>query len=171
MIAHEFQEYQSYFLPYEESLKSVMTILRQEYSNKIEIELVEAGWNLKSKGFVGYIPVTPDFALKINPKVLIANLLGMLEYTTKPNQLIRFFDASVKFQTLEEFYNTLAKILAQKIINRTKQGLYCTYLPHTQPLSYLKGRMDLKKLFKLLGMLKSIATTANRQEILQIIKF
>jgi 5-methylcytosine-specific restriction enzyme subunit McrC len=64
--------------------ESVGQKIYHNYAKEIEIEFpthkTEDKWELKSKGRVGNIPITPEFCIIIDPKVPIANLFGMLEY-------------------------------------------------------------------------------------------
>ena len=116
------------------------------YRKEIEIEFpnfkTKDKWHLKSKGRVGNIPITPEFHIAIRPKVPINNLFGMLEYAYKLK--IKFPQGSIQCQFLEESYERLANILAQKILERCRKGLYRDYLSKTERLAYIRGRVDLR---------------------------
>lgn len=90
---------------------------------------------------MGYIALTPELAIKIKPKAAIANLFGMLEYAYNLNSF-RFLEGLIDCNSLEDFYDRLANLLAQRIRDRTRKGLYRTYLPHTRQIRYLRGRLD-----------------------------
>jgi 5-methylcytosine-specific restriction enzyme subunit McrC len=47
--------------------------------------------------------------------------------------------------SLEEFYERLANILALRILDRLRRGLYRTYVPHARTLPYLRGRVGLMR--------------------------
>ena len=116
------------------------------YAKEIDIEFpnfkTKYQWHLKSKGRVGNIPITPEFHIAIRPKVPINNLFGMLDYAY--NLKIKFPQGSIQCQSLEESYETLANILAQKILERCRKGLYRDYLSKTEKLAYIRGRVDLR---------------------------
>ncbi|HEY9294950.1 MAG TPA: restriction endonuclease, partial [Phormidium sp.] len=99
-------------------------------------------WKLTAKGWVGHIPVTPDFHLSLLPKVPLGNLCGMLDYAYKLKSF-RFLPGLVNCESLEEFYSNLAHILAQRILNRCRKGFYRAYLPKTGNLAYVRGRLDM----------------------------
>ncbi|MEG4043779.1 5-methylcytosine restriction system specificity protein McrC [Microcoleus sp. Pol17_C1] len=116
------------------------------YAKEIEIEFpnfkTKYQWHLKSKGRVGNIPITPEFHIIIHPKVPIANLFGMLEYAYKLK--IKFPQGAIQCQFLEQSYERLANILAQKNLERCRKGLYRDYLSKTERLAYIRGRVDLR---------------------------
>ncbi|MEG4334335.1 restriction endonuclease [Microcoleus sp. AT9_A2] len=126
--------------------ESVAQKIHQNYAKEIEIEFpthkTEDKWELKSKGRVGNIPITPGFHIIIHPKVPIANLFGMLEYAD--NLKIKFPQGSIQCQSLQESYERLANILAQKILERCRKGLYRDYLSKTERLASIRGRVDLR---------------------------
>ncbi|MEG4213330.1 5-methylcytosine restriction system specificity protein McrC [Microcoleus sp. S13_B4] len=126
--------------------ESVGDKIYMNYAKEIEIEFpnrkTKYQWQLKSKGRVGNIPITPEFHIAIRPKVPINNLFGMLDYAY--NLKIKFPQGSIQCQFLEQIYETLANILAQKILERCRKGLYRDYLSKTERLAYIRGRIDLR---------------------------
>ncbi|MEG4999967.1 McrC family protein [Microcoleus sp. B4-D4] len=126
--------------------ESVGDKIYQNYGKEIDIEFpnrkTKDKWELKSKGRVGNIPITPEFHIAIRPKVPINNLFGMLEYAY--NLKIKFPQGSIQCQSLQESYERLANILAQKILERCRKGLYRDYLSKTERLAYIRGRVDLR---------------------------
>jgi 5-methylcytosine-specific restriction enzyme subunit McrC len=96
---------------------------------------------------LGYIPVNSDFALKINPKVPIKNLFGMLEYAYNLKSF-QFLDGLINCDSVEDFYNKFAYILAEKIIERCRKGLYRSYVPKTEKLTYVRGRVNVQEMIK-----------------------
>jgi len=126
--------------------ESVGEKIYQYYAKEIEIEFpnrkTNNKWELTSKGIVGNIPITPEFHIFIRPKVPIANLFGMLDYAYKLK--IKFPIGQIQCQYLEEAYERLANILAQKILERCRKGLYRDYLSKTEKLAYIRGRVDLR---------------------------
>ncbi|MEM7594886.1 MAG: restriction endonuclease [Cyanobacteria bacterium P01_A01_bin.83] len=146
----ELTEYQTKDIPRNEINYQIIDRLKEKYSTQIKVNLNYSPqgdyWQLFSQGWVGYIPVTPDFGIRIKPKVPIKNLLGMLEYAY--NLKSSFLDDLVDCDSLEEFYNYLAAILVKKILKLIRQGLSKTYIPQTKSLSYIRGRLDVTSTIK-----------------------
>ncbi|MEG4198805.1 5-methylcytosine restriction system specificity protein McrC [Microcoleus sp. Pol12A5] len=126
--------------------ESVGQKIYHNYAKEIEIEFpnfkTKYQWHLKSKGRVGNITITPEFHITIRPKVPINNLFGMLDYAY--NLKIKFPQGSIQCQSLQESYDRLANILAHKILERCRKGLYRDYLSKTERLAYIRGRVDLR---------------------------
>ncbi len=120
--------------------------LYQNYKGRIEIEWPSPKtgnqWTLESKGWVGHIPVNESVTLVIKPKVELGNLFRMLEYAYNLKSF-HFLKGQVQCQSLEEFYERLAHVLAKLIADRSRKGLYRSYIPHAEQLSYIRGRLDL----------------------------
>jgi len=140
-------EYQLKIFEKDEIPEPVGDKIYDNYAKKIEIDFpnrkTKDKWQLKSQGIVGHIPITPEFHIIIQPKVPIANLFGMLEYAYKFN--INFQKELIKCEYLEQLYERLANILAEKIIERCCKGLYRDYLPKTEKLPYIRGRLDIRQ--------------------------
>ncbi|MDZ8069367.1 MAG: restriction endonuclease [Nostoc sp. DedQUE08] len=147
----ELTEYEANFFQRDEIDELAGMELYQKYENQVDVEFpnLRTGyqWQLKAKGWVGYIPATPELHLKINPKVPIQNLFGMLEYAYNLKGF-HFLEGLMDCESLENFYNNLAHILADKVLERCRKGLYRTYLPKTQQLSYVRGRLDVQQIIQ-----------------------
>lgn len=144
-IIIELTEYTTKLFKSNEISESVAIELYQKYKKQLDIEFpnykTDYQWQIKAKGWVGYIPLTHDFALKINPKLPVKNLFLMLEYAYKLKSF-HFLEGLMNCNSLKGFYNNLAYMLAQLILKRVRQGLYSSYLSKTQQLSYVRGRLD-----------------------------
>ena len=142
----ELTEYELRILDRDLIPESVGKKIHHNYDKEIEIEFpnpkTQDKWHLKSKGRVGNIPITPEFHIAIRPKVPINDLFGMIDYAY--NLKIKFPQGSIQCQSLQESYERLANILAQKIIERCRKGLYRDYLSKTEKLAYIRGRVDLR---------------------------
>jgi len=142
----ELTEYQLATFEQDSIPESVGQKIYQNYAKEIDIEFpnpkTKYKWQLKSKGRVGNIPITPEFHIAIRPKVPINNLFGMLDYAY--NLKIKFPQGLIQCQSLQESYERLANILAQKILERCRKGLYRDYLSKTERLAYIRGRVDLR---------------------------
>ena len=142
----ELTEYKSESFERDFIPESVGQKIYQNYAKEIDIEFpnpkTKYKWELKSKGRVGNIPITPEFNIFIRPKVPITNLFGMLDYAYKLN--INFPKGQIECESLEQVYERLANILAHKILERCRKGLYRDYLSKTEKLAYIRGRVDLR---------------------------
>jgi 5-methylcytosine-specific restriction enzyme subunit McrC len=90
---------------------------------------------------VGYLPISADWGIRLQPKVELQNLFGMLEvaYQLKSFQ---FLEGWNQCDVLDDFYERLASILARRVLDRARTGFYRTYVPRTSQLSYVRGRID-----------------------------
>ncbi|MGD1910893.1 MAG: McrC family protein [Rivularia sp. (in: cyanobacteria)] len=142
----ELTEYRKKVLQTNEIDESVGIELYQKYKKQLDIEFpnykTDYQWQIKAKGWVGYIPLRNELALKINPKVPIKNLFFMLEYAYNLKSF-NFLIGLMNCDSLQGFYNNLADILAQLIFKRLRKGLYSSYLSKTQQLPYVRGRLDI----------------------------
>ena len=147
----ELTEYQTKSIPRHNIDRQIINCLRTKYKSQVTLELEDTAkgdyWQFHAQGWVGYIPVTPDFGIRIKPKVPIKNLLGMLEYAYNLKSCY-FLDDLVNCDSLEDFYNYLAAILVKKILKLIHQGLFKTYLPQTKSLSYVRGKLDVTSTIK-----------------------
>jgi len=144
----ELTEYQSFSVPRNEIPESVVDELRQQYRSQIEVDLkyTKTGdrWQLTSKGWIGHIPLTPNFHFVLQPKVPLFNLFGMLEYAYNLKSFF-FLQGLIDCQTLEELYSKLALVLAKQILARCRKGIYCAYMAKTEQLAYLRGRLNVRQ--------------------------
>jgi 5-methylcytosine-specific restriction enzyme subunit McrC len=141
----ELTEYVSKLLPRSLLPDTIGEMLWRDYNTQVSVDFPSPKtgdcWRLTAKGWVGHIPLTSDFHIALRPKVKLGNLLGMLEYAYDLKNF-RFLSGLVDCQTLLEFYERLADILARRILNRGRQGFYCAYIPKTEHLPYVRGRID-----------------------------
>ena len=126
-------------------------MLKKKFGDKIEVEMMSFGpdsdWQLTAQDWVGYIPLTPEVSIRMLPKkgVKITNLFGMLEYAYSLKSFHLFEKGLYDCNTLEDFYDRLANILAHRILDRARRGFYHSYQPRSDQLSYLRGRIDLQR--------------------------
>jgi len=141
-------EYTSAFFPRHFIPEDVGEALWHNYHPQITVEFPSpktAGrWKLTSQGWVGHIPLTPEFHIALHPKVPLLNLLGMLEYAYHLKSFC-WLSGLINCHSLEEFYNHLALVLAKQILERCRQGIYRTYMPKKNQLAYIRGRLNLEK--------------------------
>ena len=126
-------------------------ILKKKFGDKIEVEMIslrpDSDWKLTAQDWVGYIPLTPDTSIRLLPKngVKITNLFGMLEYAYGLKSFQLFEKGLFDCDTMEDFYDRLADILAHLVLDRARRGFYRSYQPRSDQLPYLQGRIDLQR--------------------------
>jgi 5-methylcytosine-specific restriction enzyme subunit McrC len=147
----ELTEYQSIFIPRSEIPPILKQEIEQNYHSQVKITLQDTvegdQWKITAQGWVGYIPLTSEITLKLNPKVPIENLLGMLEYAYNLKSF-RFLDGMTQCDSLRSYCDRLAILLTESILDRTRQGLYGTYLENQQNYGYIRGKIDFKSHLK-----------------------
>lgn len=141
----ELVEYEPY--PIAEGRLSVdcAKALHAAFGKQIDIEppsfLNNYNWRLTSKGWVGYIPLTASHHFSLIPKVQILNLFRMLEYAYRLE--FKILDGLADCESIPELYDKLALILAKRVLDRIRRGLYRSYIPDQDDLPFVRGRIDL----------------------------
>lgn len=140
----ELVEFTPLVLPADVLPQAVGEQIWRQYSDKILVEFPSVKtnhcWRLVAQGWVGHIPLTADFALHIRPKVNLQNLFRMWEYAYNLRDL-HFLSGLTGVGTLEEFYEQLAAVLAQQVLDRARKGIHRHYVPQTAVLPYVRGKM------------------------------
>lgn len=141
----ELIEYSSKLLPAEEISINVGTLLFKKYSDQIAIEFpspaTDNSWRITSQGWVGYIPLPEGIVLVMKPKVDIHNIFSMMEYAYRLKSF-SFLKGIVQCDCLEGYFDRLACILARLILDRSRVGLYRSYVSCTETQSFVVGRID-----------------------------
>lgn len=139
-------EYQSQELEKSRIPEAIAAIIDQQYKAQISIHWnwQRKVWTLFSKGYIGTIPVTSDFFIRLQPKTEIKYIWQMLDWVEDLGSL-RIFDALSNCDAIEDIGDRLARLLAEKILTRTKQGLYRAYIPEQARLIAPRGRIQWHK--------------------------
>lgn len=142
------QEYQQARFEKEQLSQEEALFLHDSYGMQIEVifpsPLTDNKWLITPKGYVGIIPVSENKVLEIQTKVDIRNLFGMLEYAYNLKDL-KFYDGMASCQSFEDAYEKLAIILAKRVLDRVKKGLYRDYLSEHETLPFVRGRLILNR--------------------------
>ena len=146
----ELVEYESRNFPESEISEELGIKIWQSYGSQISIDepSFKNGhqWCLTASGWAGHIPLTPDFQIALLPKVEIRNLFGMLEYAYRLNdKSFKFLDGLTDCDSLEEFYETLANLFAQRVLDRGRKGFFRSYQSRKDRIPYVRGRFDVRK--------------------------
>ena len=141
IILHEFAPYR---LPASEISREAGQKLWQEFGKKIDINEPsfknDHQWELTSLGWVGFIPFSEDLSFHLKPKIPLVNLFGMWEYAYRLKGF-QFIAGLAECQSIQEFYEQLALVLARRIQDRSKKGYYRAYVPKSESLPFLRGRL------------------------------
>jgi 5-methylcytosine-specific restriction enzyme subunit McrC len=120
-------------------------VLALKHSRKFEVEpasiLNNYTFGLRSRGWVGSIPVGDDLLIRVKPKVPIANLFAMLEVAYNLRSF-RLFDGEIQVESLDEIYERIVSILARRVLDRARKGLYRGYVSESDELPYVRGSID-----------------------------
>ena len=146
----ELFEYKQKELSSQELPLETAQLIRDNYRGKISIETTSfqpnANWRVNSEGWVGYIPLTEELGLRLSPKegITISNIFRMLEYAYDLTSF-QLQDGLIDLITVEDLYERLAHILADRVLERGRKGYYRAYQSQSARLSCIRGRIDLRK--------------------------
>ena len=130
---------------------AVGEMLWREYDakgNRLRVEFpspsTDYQWRLTAQGWVGRIPLAPGLSLTLQPKIALKNLFRMWEYAYDLRSF-HLLEGIADAQSMPEFYERLAYVLAQRVLKRSRQGFHRTYLPRVSELPYLRGRLSMQR--------------------------
>jgi len=102
--------------------------------------LNDRNYVLRSNGCVGVIPIGNDLTLRISPKVPVLNVFRMLEYAYDLRSFL-ILEGTNRSASLKDLFETLALILARKVLDRVRKGLHRDYVEDTDSLVVPRGRI------------------------------
>ena len=144
----ELLEYETQRFPETGISKELGLMIWRSYGNQISIDEPSfknaEHWCLTAKGWVGHIPLAPELEIYLLPKVDIRNVFGMLEYAYRLKSF-KFLDGLTDYDSLEEFYETLAKFFALQVLDRGRNGFFRAYQSRKDRIPYIRGRFDVKR--------------------------
>jgi 5-methylcytosine-specific restriction enzyme subunit McrC len=142
-------EYQALSIDKSEFSEALGEKLWQNYSKEIQIEFpspkTNNQWKITPQGSIGHIQLSTDFVLYIQPKVPLQNIFGMLDYAYRLKSF-QFLEGLTHCDSVEQIFDRLAGVLARRITERSRKGLYQTYISQTNQHNFIRGRLDLKYL-------------------------
>ena len=101
-------------------------------------------WRLTPQGWVGFVPVREDLMLHLRPRVCLGNIFRMLEYAYRLRQF-ELLPGIVGSESLQDFYERLAAVLAKRVLERSRRGLYRAYIGKEEAGGAVRGRIDVKR--------------------------
>ncbi|MEO5931017.1 MAG: restriction endonuclease [Candidatus Kapaibacterium sp.] len=141
-------EYKPVQIPPSELTMADAEIIFREHGDKIEIEepTMRTGglWSLQSKGWVGSIPLRSRLRLHLEPKMPVASIFRMLEYAYALKSF-NILEGISESDQIDEIYQRLAMVLARRVLDRGRRGLYRAYVPEEDQLPYVRGSVDIAR--------------------------
>ena len=118
----------------------------QQYGKYVSVEFpspkTNDRWQLTSLGWIGYLPLSSQLGLSLQPKVPLRNLFQMIDMAYALDMLHLGQDL-FQCDSLAGFYEQLAILLARRIQRQYRAGLYYDYETHRQNLPYVRGQLNL----------------------------
>lgn len=119
-------------------------LLQERYPGVISVTppsfATQRRWRLSLQGWAGYIPLMPNFHLRLISKLPWANLFAMLEYAYDLRSF-RFLDGLYGCESIGELVQRLAMVFSQSVLALHRHGLYRSYEPKQESLPYVRGRI------------------------------
>jgi 5-methylcytosine-specific restriction enzyme subunit McrC len=120
-------------------------VLALHTSGKFDVEAASVlngnRYGVRSRGWIGQIPVGDDLLVRVVPKVPVSNLFRMLEVAYNLSSF-HLFDGDVEIESLDDIYERVVSILAQRVIDRARKGLHRGYIGESDELPYVRGSID-----------------------------
>jgi 5-methylcytosine-specific restriction enzyme subunit McrC len=138
------REFEKRSLPSGEITGEMGKLLYEKYGKYLDIEFPSPPtgyqWKILPRGWMGYIPVSDELRIILEPKVELSNLFLMLEHAYKLE--IKFMEGIFDSDSLDEFYDRLALRLSKLVLDRTRKGLHRNYDTFEEVLPYVRGRIN-----------------------------
>jgi 5-methylcytosine-specific restriction enzyme subunit McrC len=120
-------------------------VLALKGSGKFEVEPAtvfnEYQHGIRSHGWVGQIPVSDELLVRVEPKVSVSNLFRMLEVAYNLDSF-HLFEGNIEIESIDDIYDRIVSILARRVIDRARKGLYRGYIAESDDLPYVRGTID-----------------------------
>lgn len=140
----ELTEYQTCVLAAESFTEDAARKLHGSYGNQVSVEpptfLNGNAWQFRPHGWVGYVPLCEAFHFSLAPKVPVQNLFRMLEYAYRLD--FKVLEGLADSASIADLYERLALVLAKRVLDRIRRGLYRSYVPNDEFLPFARGRID-----------------------------
>lgn len=141
------QEYTSLSLPRAELAPEEGEELWKVYGRKVSVDFPSprtgGDWCLTPQGWVGQLVLRSGRVVVIEPKLAHENLFRMLEVAYRLKSF-HVLEGEVTVDSLEDFFQRLANLLAERILVRARRGLYREYIPLAERLPFVRGRIDVQ---------------------------
>ncbi len=136
-------EYQPRFFPKNEIREEIGEKIWQNYRAQVDIDFpspkTQNNWRIMARGWVGYIPLSSNIALHLQPKVPLKNIFQMIDYVYDIK--LHLLNGEMTCQSLKGFYQVIARALAKRVLELSHRGFYRLYQEKQKRLPYLRGRL------------------------------
>ena len=144
----ELVEYEPALIPHHMLSREHAEILWRDHRAHIRVEQpafdAPDQWRLTPLGWVGYLPLSADLGISIQPKAPVRNVFAMLAYAYRLRGL-RILDRLFECRSLRDAYETLALILAERVLEREHKGYARDYQSRDERMTFVSGRVDLDR--------------------------
>lgn len=107
-----------------------------------QLDLQKTRLRLRTRGHVGFIPLTDTITVHVRPRVPVNNLIHMLEVSELPATRLRF---DRLYSTSSDWSSSLLDIYAEALADSldviAREGLYREYERHEDRTSFPRGRV------------------------------
>ena len=111
---------------------------------KFPSPITDGRFCIRSKGYVGTFPITDDLMLRVTPKLPIDSIFRMLEHAYDL-KTFKLYDGRADAGSIDDLFETLAHILARRVLDRARRGLQKDYIEINDDLPYVRGRLRFRE--------------------------
>jgi 5-methylcytosine-specific restriction enzyme subunit McrC len=134
--------------------KQIAETVYSKYGKQISVDFPSPAndhhFVLRSDGNVGYFPVNDIASLSIQPREANPdNIFRMFEYAYNLG-VFKIFEGESKVESVQDLFENLASILAKRVLDKNRKGLYRGYQELNEDITYVKGRAHIKDTYILL---------------------
>ncbi|BBM84890.1 McrC family protein [Candidatus Uabimicrobium amorphum] len=144
------REYKTIFLPKNFLSQKIAECIWHNYSSYLNIDFPSAKtgnkWKLTARGWVGYLAISDNKNITIEPKVSVKQFFQMIECAFDIR--VKTFTQLSKCASIHAFYNFLAKILIEKIRRIKHLGLTRSVTEKQEWLPHVRGKIQLRESWK-----------------------
>lgn len=144
------REYKTVFLPKDFLSQEFAKFIWNNYSSYLNIDFPSAKtdekWKITAKGWVGYLAISSNKHIVIEPKVSVKQFFQMIECAFDIR--LKTFAQLVKCDSIHAFYNFLAKILIEKIRRIKHLGLARSLVEKKAWLPHVRGKIQFHESWK-----------------------
>ncbi len=130
-------------IPYE-----VGEYLHSNYNTEVDVTFpspkTDGSWEFKNEGYAGRLELIDGWSVSLKPKVEIESVFRMLEevYEIESFQIL---EGITDAQSVNDIFHRVVNILAKKIANRNREGLYKSYVSRNERSNSIRGRIDIRQ--------------------------
>ena len=120
----------------------------ENYESEVETDppsiKTDGNWEFTNQGYAGRLTLPEDWSLRLEPKVDLQNIFGMMKYAYDLDSA-RFLEGAYDAGSIQEFFDKVASILAENVIKRSNQGFHKEYVEQDEESQFVRGKIDVQK--------------------------